>query len=453
MAPPPEQDVARVTPLSPNPALFRVATPALAVVTTLTILVAAAPARVLADGATDSAQATQTAQAAQTAEATKDAQATQTAQATQDATAAGAVAAALRSRIEVKGRVFARLDYMQSDLDLGGGAPTERRDLTPSVPSARAGLRARILDGMSLVLEADFAGRPSIKDGYLQAKSKRLMTRVGRFKMPISAFTLESPWNLPVARRGWLEELLSDHMLLTGRREGVVGGIEGGGYWDPAFTAGVFQSVRWGDLAGDPLTMRRPSDLTALGRLSVKPSGLELALVGQRRVAYAGREGEGILAPYRARGFWTVELDATGDFEFERTALRIWADAYVGSSWFDATNQTVDVTAEGTAVDTNRYVSGRGLVAFRWGGLSPGAGYLEAFAMAGVLEPDLSVTSDLFFEAMAGINLGHWRETRLTAQLEHGRTGRNFPAQFFRPFGDDVLTRFFALVFQAGAAF
>ena len=199
--------------------------------------------------------------------------------------------------------------------------------------------------------------------------------------------------------------------------------------------------------------MVTPADTTAMGRLSVKPSGVELGLVGQRRVAYAGRDGEGPLAPFRKRPFWALELDAVGDFELERTGVRFWADAFVGTSWFDTRNLAVDLTAEGSAGETNRFASARALAAFRWGGLAIGQRYLEVFATAGVLEPDFSVTSDLFFEGMAGVNLGHWRETRLTAQVEHGRAGRNFPSQFFRPFEVDVLTRFFALVFQAGAAF
>ncbi len=359
----------------------------------------------------------------------------------------------LKDRIQIKGRVFARLDYEQADLDRGGGVVAQQEGLTPSVASARAGIEARIVDGLSLELEADFVGRPEVKDAFLAVKTKRWRAKAGRFKMPISAFTQESPWRLALARRGWLEEILSDRLLLTGRREGAMGGIQGGGYWDPAFSASVFQSVRWGELDGDPITMRNPAHLTTLGRFSVKPSGVELGLVGQRRVTYAGRDGEGPLSPLRERAFWTLSLDATADVEFERTGLRVWADAFVGSSWFDARNLVIDVTAEGTAIETNRFVSGRALAAFRWGGLEPGAGYLEAFASAGVLEPDLATTSDLFLEVMAGINLGHWRETRLTAQIEHGRAGRNFPSQIFRPFGDDVLTRFVALVFQVGAAF
>ena len=186
-----------------------------------------------------------------------------------------------------------------------------------------------------------------------------------------------------MARRGWLEELLSDHMLLTGRREGVLGGIQGGGYWDPAFSASVYQSVRWGPGDLDPLTMTSPGDVTAVGRLSVKPSGVELGLVGQRRVAYAGRDGTDPLAPFRKRPFWALELDATADIELERTGLRLWADAFIGSSWFDARNLAFDVTAEGSAGETNRFASGRALVAFRWGGLQPGARYLEAFADGG----------------------------------------------------------------------
>ena len=168
---------------------------------------------------------------------------------------------------------------------------------------------------------------------------------------------------------------------------------------------------------------------------------------------YAGRRGEGPRAAYRERPFWTVSLDATGDFELERTGLRFWVDALGGTSWFDVTNQSLGVTAESFAEDTNRFFSARALAAFRWGGLQTGAGYVEAFATGGVLEPDFSVVSDAFFEAMAGFNVGHWRETRLTFQVEHGRAGRNFPTQFFRPFGDVVLARFTAVVLQAGAAF
>jgi len=133
--------------------------------------------------------------------------------------------------------------------------------------------------------------------------------------------------------------------------------------------------------------------------------------------------------------------------------LRLWVDAFTGSSWFDAANTMNPVLAESTASDTNQFATARALAAFRLGGLEPGAGYVEAFATAGALDPDLSVRSDLFFEAMAGLNVGHWRETRLTAQIEHGQSGRNFPSQYFRPFGVDVLSRFWALVFQAGAAF
>ncbi len=359
----------------------------------------------------------------------------------------------LKDRIQLRGRVFARLDYQRAQVNQGAGL-VEQRGLTPSVPDARAALRARILDGVQLVLSADFAGSPDIKDAYLQAKDKRWLARVGRFKMPISAFTMESSWMLPLARRGWLEELLSDRMLLTGRREGVMGGIQGGGYWDPAAVLGVFQSVRWGKYEGDPMSMRGPGDATAVARLSVQPSGMEIGLAGQRRVTYAGSRGEGALAAFRERAFWAGVLDFTADFTFVRTGLRLWADLLAGNSWFDAAAPAAAVLlAESQAPDTNRFASGRALAAYRLGGLEPGALYLEAFATAGVLDPDLDIRSDLFFEAMAGLNAGHWRGTRLTVQVERGLAGHNFPRQFFLPFGNDVLDRYWALVFQAGAAF
>jgi hypothetical protein len=200
--------------------------------------------------------------------------------------------------------------------------------------------------------------------------------------------------------------------------------------------------------------MRGPADTTALARLSVKPSGVEIGLTGQRRVTYAGSRGEGALAAFRERAFWAGGLDLTGDIELARTGLRFWADGLAGSSWFDAASPaTAGVLAESQAGATRRFASARALAAVRRGGLARGAPYLELFATAGALDPDLSVGSDLFFEAMAGFNAGHWRETRLTAQVERGIFGRNFPEQFFRPFGADPLDRFWALVFQVGAAF
>jgi hypothetical protein len=372
----------------------------------------------------------------------------ETARAQTPSRAAGspAAAAGLADRIRFKGRLFTRVEYQQFRAS-GTGAPIQESRLEMSVPSGRAGLRAIVVDGVTLVVEAELTGRPDIRDGYVQVKGKRWYGRVGRFKMPISAVSLESIFVLPLARRGWLEEMLSEAMLITGRREGLVVGFHGGGYWDPAFAGMVAQSARWIADADDPLTMRGAAHLTTVGRFSVKPSGVELGIAGQRRVTYAGGEQGAV----RERPFWTAAIDAAMDVEFERTGIRLWADAFAGSSWFDARN--LGLADEAGARQTASFLGGRALAAFRWGGLTPSARYLEVFAGAALLDPGLSVVSDVFAELVVGLNIGSWRRVRLTAQLEQARTARNFPESLFRALGTPAPQRFSALIMQCGAVF
>src|SRR6185436_17470934 len=113
-------------------------------------------------------------------------------------------------------------------------------------------------------------------------------------------------------------------------------------------------------------------------------------------------------------------------------------------SWYKA-----DPTLPGTPT----FVEARTLWGWRWGGLKRGKLYLEPFATVGVLEPDTSVVADLFVEAMAGVNVGHWRSTRLTLQLEWTSAGRNFPRSMFFDFEQRFLAAHKGAVLQAGAAF
>jgi hypothetical protein len=337
--------------------------------------------------------------------------------------------------MELRGRVMVAAAFDDDRLEDINRNGTDSSALSLSVPSARASLRVIMLEFVSLVIEAEVAGNVRLRDGYVQAKKKRWAVRAGQFKMPISSFHLESPWTLPVARRGWLHELLSDHMLLTGRREGFTATVEGGGFLDPALTLGAFRSVQWGPDAGDPVEGLAPSDQTVVARLATTPAGVELALVGQRRVT---QQAQGRI------GYWAGGFDATGSFKFERTGLRFWAETLAGSSWFKA-----DPAKAGDPT----FVEGRALVGFRWGGMERGELYVEPFITAGALEPDTAVVDDTFLEIMAGANLGHWRDTRLTLQLEYARAGRNFPRGLFLDFEQPFLASHKAALLQVGAAF
>jgi hypothetical protein len=320
-------------------------------------------------------------------------------QAQRETSPGGSAPAGLADRIEIKGRVFTCVEY-ERFRSSAGDSPLTDGMLAASVPSGRAGLKASGPGGLSVVLEAEFTGRPDMRDGYVQARGKPWSGRIGRFKQPISSFSLESVFALPLARRGQFEEILSDAMLVTGRRESLMVGVKGGGYWDPELVAALAQPVRWGPSGNDPLTVARPSHLSGVARFTLKPSGMELGLVAQRRVTYAGRRGTPVGA-LRQRAFWTLAADSAVDVERHGTGFRFWTDGFTGSSWFDQRTGAFD--GEGEADATNWFVGGRALAGFRWGGLVRGAGYVEMFAAVAILEPDVTVTSDLLVEGMAGL--------------------------------------------------
>jgi hypothetical protein len=54
---------------------------------------------------------------------------------------------------------------------------------------------------------------------------------------------------------------------------------------------------------------------------------------------------------------------------------------------------------------------------------------------------------------MGGVNVGHWKQTRATLQLEMAGTRRNFPLRFFTDSGVNLVNYHTALVLQVGAAF
>jgi hypothetical protein len=342
---------------------------------------------------------------------------------------------AIAAAIEVKGRVFFLAEYRDEMLESGQGSPAVNNTaFTLSLPSARAGFKANVRPGISVTIEADFAGgRASIRDGYVQAKNKRFTLRAGRFKMPLSAFTLESPWRLPRAQRGVLDDVLSEHMLLSGRREGLMGRWEGGGFWDLAMTAGVFQSTN----------VFQAKHLTSVLRLSTEPRNTEIALVGLRRST---------LVAGQKRAFNSAGVDLTSTDEVFGLGTRAWAEFYAGESWFHqpAAGTDAQTLSKGPAAT---YFQGRVMAAVRTGGVERDEHYAELFLSGGFLDPDVEVIQDYFLEVSAGINIGHWQTTRLTFEVVRAQSGRNFPDTIFLDAAVPAVAERTAALLQLGAAF
>jgi hypothetical protein len=338
-------------------------------------------------------------------------------------------------KLEWKGRVFARAAYEDTVLSSAGmEARGERLRLT--VPSARVGLKYQPLPALSLVAEADLTDRQVVRDAYVQARSKRLRARAGRFKMPLSAITLESPWTLPVARRGTLQDLLEERMSLVGRRPGFLLAVDGGGGLDPELSLSAFQGAF---LTGDPgdtdleLLESGVDAQNLVARFAVTPDGQELAIHGER-TSTSGFQG-------RRQHFWGAGADATLDGPFGADGLRAWLEVLVGQTFYIDELSSRDAT----------FASARAIVAWRWGGREDRARYLEPYLMAGYLDPDLDGSRDCVNEIALGLNLGLWRTFRLTLQLEAARSQERLPGQLF--FGNVNLRSQKAALLQVGMAF
>lgn len=337
-----------------------------------------------------------------------------------------------KAELEAKGRVFV-LAQQWYRTSREGEATVDSEAFSLTVPSARAGIKAKVTERISLNIEADFSGgRASIRDGYIQAKAKRWLVRAGRFKMPLSAFTLESPWTLPRADRGLMDDILSDQMLLSGRREGLMGRIEGGGFWDPSLSVGVFQSLE---------TLTRVRDLTSVVRAAIEPGKTEIALVGQRRANLLGQP----------RAFWAGGLDVTADETVAGLGLRAWGEGRIGESWY---RQGPLLTgAEQAVAPAKTFFEARAMAALRKGGALQGELYGEVFFSGGLLDPDTNVVQDHLLELSGGFNIGQWQNTRLTLEIVHVRASQNFPTAIFQEMALPIVARQTAAMLQAGAAF
>lgn len=325
--------------------------------------------------------------------------------------------------VELKGRIFVLGEVAHTNVtvvDSSGGLASGSRDAFDiTLTSVRPALHWHAPQKwLSAVIEVEFTQKPDIRDSYIQLKQKDLMLRAGQFKMPGSAIELASPWALPFVRRGFLHGLLVDELDNAWRRPGVMLRWRGSDLpLRPEVNAGIFQGfvvVSEGlDRDKDLIVNQSLSAQSLIGRAQIEPvEGLAIGAYYHHRV--------GTPAILQNKRYWTTGADLVVDRTFASGGLRIWLDGIAGASWFEHPSKPVD------GQDTT-FVSGRSILAWRFGGVETEQRYLEAFGTFGVLNPDVDVVSDLAVEAAVGLNVGLWQRLRLTAQGEVWRTGRNFP--------------------------
>lgn len=319
-----------------------------------------------------------------------------------------------------------------------GGVETTERGLELQLVEARAGLEYQALGWLDVQLEADFAGKPKLKDAFVRVESECTPVRgqFGQFKMPVSALTLDSTWKLPLPERGIIQGILSDHVQMLGRRQGAIGRVRAPGKLKPELTLGAFQG--WVGNANDLIepdlnTTKTFDSQNLIARAGLHVAGIEIGAVGERISTLVAME---------IRHFWAAGLDATGDYELPHGGVRFWLEGYTGKTWHAQNG--------GAEHPSTQFGTARGVFAWRFGGVHKEQAYLEPFAMGGVFDPDLETRTDLVWEAMLGVNAGAWKRFRVGLTGMVGGSGPGVPDQLFV---DNAIRKRLTLELQVGAAF
>lgn len=345
--------------------------------------------------------------------------------------------------VQLKGRVFALTEVSHRHETVVGSSGTlqarDRDALDLSLQSARFGVSYHSpLRFLSLQLEVEVTGKPRAKDAFVEV-GKTFFVKAGQFKVPSATFELESPWRLPLARRGLVHDLMTDWLDIAGRRPGVAIGYKGKGGVKPRLTLGAFQGTTLKQVVPGDRDVRLIDHASLTAQTYAARAEVTLAMV-TLGAWYEQRVGSTVAADFSH--FATFGLDAEVSQRFEHGALRVWLDGSAGESLY--------VHADKPASDsTPWFASGRALVGYRFGGLEQGDPYIEPFGFFAVLDPDTEVVADFATEAALGVAAGFWDRGRLTLQGEMTDAKRNFPGGFL----DSQNPEHMSLLLQAGARF
>lgn len=345
--------------------------------------------------------------------------------------------------LELKGRLFVLSEVShRRETVVGSTGALEERDrdaLDLSLQSGRFGVSYQSpLPFLSAQLELEVAGNPRVKDAFLLV-GKKFFVKAGQFKVPASTFELESPWSLPLARRGLVHDLMTDWLDIAGRRPGVAVGYHGRGGIKPRLTLGAFQGTTLKEVVPGERDVKLIDHASLTAQTYAARGELTLASV-TLGAWFEQRVGSTVAGEFSH--FSTFGLDAEVQQRFEHGVLRAWVDGSGGESLY--------VNADKPGDDPHPwFVSGRALVGYRFGGLAQGEPYLEPFGFFALLDPDSEVVSDFVTEASLGVAAGFWDRLRITLQGEMTNGQRNFPAGFLDNQNPDHLS----LLLQAGVRF
>ncbi len=169
-----------------------------------------------------------------------------------------------KPKVKVGARVFARAS--------ADGREQFQRQW--SVPLARI-VAEGSMERLDATVEADLASKQMLKDAWLRLRDsgRRYHLWAGQFKAPFLERELESRWDLPLIRRGVVNNFVVNQQGLGGRRLGAMGEVKLKKLMRFNAQLGAFAGER---TPGTPAATRTGEDLAA--RVSFRP--LEVLTLG-----------------------------------------------------------------------------------------------------------------------------------------------------------------------------
>lgn len=262
-------------------------------------------------------------------------------------------------------------------------------------------------ENVKVVVEADLADEAEIKDAWARLDLGAAAVRAGRFKMASTGLESESSWTLPTATRGDLHDALEDALQISGRRTGVSVSTRSKSKLRPEAMLAAWQAL---GADGDP---RRGGDSDLFGQCAGARASISPGPVTAGAFA-AWRSVEPYLGSQPER-HWAGGADVALDLD---AGLRAWVEGFAGSS--PLTFEADDARAT--------FAGARAVLGWKIGGAKKDAAFVEPFAMAGALDPDLETRADLMTEIALGVNAGRWDRWRVQLQVAETRLESNLPA-------------------------
>jgi hypothetical protein len=339
-------------------------------------------------------------------------------------------------KLEVFGRVLANDAFSSTDDPSGRAQPWVG---LLSLESVRAGAKYKA-DDLKVEVELELRKGAALRNAYVQLlPGHGLDVKGGFFKIPQSAIELTSLWDLPLAHRGMVNDVVGGPMGVGGRAAGGQIAWSSAEGWRPEIRAGAFQSLVL-DAAGKPaaLPQRASSDfgMNVASRAAIHPAAkLEVGVFGEVR----NSSPVAAKPPLRS---WSSGADVT---LHDAAGWQVWADAQAGNDLYDTFNQVDAVQPV--------FSSGRLIVAKRFGGTKKDSRFVEPYAMAEAIDPDRVVKWDLAWEGVVGLDAGQWDRWKAQLQFETVQVATQTPHGLGPSATQPDLADRQAVLLQLGAVF